>query len=195
MNDIQRILNGQNKDPENFIKKQTKQYDELRKAGELIDEGKSDEAINILEKIFYKDGYIGRGFSWPDMLSNIYMKNKMYDKCWKYLNYISAKGIGRQHIIRELQAKIHKAEGRHLDALLTRMASILIKYNEVEFKPTIEKVEKDLSTLIIKAELIDKKDDIINLYNKYIKSKMYKFDEIAFTDAFKKIVKKNTSED
>ena len=192
MSDIQRILNAQNKNPKNFQKLQDKQYEEFRKAQELAEESKTDKAIEILEKIFYKDGYVGRG-AWPLMLPNIYMKNKMYDKCWKYLNFISAKKIGRQDIIRDLQAKIHKAENRPLDALLAKMACLLLRHVYYKYEPPLEEVDRKLKAYIKKANLNDNKNYLMELYSKYIKYDI--FDEIAFTDEFKKIVKKNTSED
>ncbi len=74
----------------------------------------------------------------------------MYDKCWKYLNFISSKNIGQPQKIRDYQAKISKKEQRPLDTLFSKMSSLLHKYTVVEFKPEVDKIEKDLDPFLKK---------------------------------------------
>lgn len=168
------------------LKKQDKQIAEINKATTLEKEGKIDEAIGILERIMYKEGLLINGVKWPFILSEIYIKNKMYDKCWKYLSFIYTEFPTHHGKIREIQAKILKAEKKYLDALVMKMVSLLIKYTSVEFKLSQDKVEQELNVYIKNAKLLDKKNDLLALYNKHITFK--KFNESLFRDEFKNIV-------
>ncbi len=69
------------------LAKQDQQMEDFRRAIQLADEGNVEEAISIAEKIMYEDGLLVRGVTWPFILLDLYIKNKMYNKCWKYLNF------------------------------------------------------------------------------------------------------------
>jgi hypothetical protein len=169
------------------LKKQDQQINEFNKAESLESEGKINEVIKILEKIMYENGLIVNGVKWPFILADIYYKNKMYDKCWKYLNFIHSENIGEFHKIRDYQVKISKEENRPLDALDLKISSLLWKYTSVKFKPSFEKVEETLLPFIKKANLLEKKTEIINLYKKYINNEI--FDEVACRKDFKELIK------
>jgi hypothetical protein len=171
---------------DNF-KKQNKQMSEFNTARVLAKEGKVNDAIEILERIMYKDGLVIRGVGWPFILSDIYIKNKMYDKCWKYLDYLSVEHIASCDKIREIQAKILKIEKKFLDALAMKMAYLLYKYTSVGFKPTLEKVEKNLCPYMKNAKLLDKRTELIDLYSKHIA--LRPFNESVFRKEFISIVK------
>lgn len=179
-------MNGLLKDTHTILEKQDKQFFEFNKARTLAKEGMIEEAISILEKIMYEEGLILNGVTWPFVLSEIYLKNKMYDKCWKYLNFIYSEFPIHHGKVREIQAKILNAEKKFIDALVMKMIALLIKYTSVEFKPAQDKVEQELINYIKKAKLIDKKNDLLTLYNKHIT--LGKFNESLFRDEFKDIV-------
>ncbi len=174
-------------DIDDKLKKQDDQIELFHKAMKIADEGNIDKAIAMLEKIMYEDGLVVQGVSWPFILSDIYYKNKMYNQCWKYLNFIYGKFPYINDKIREMQSKILIKENKFIDALVMRMSSMLMKYTIIEFKPSIETVNKTLIPIIKKAELENKKDEIINLYQKYIK--INTFDECQFREEFKTILK------
>lgn len=169
-----------------FLKKQDAQFELFNKAKALASDGEVDKSINILEKIMYKDGLLLNGVKWPFVLADLYYKNGMYDKCWKYLNFLSSKNIGQPQKIRDYQAKISKKEQRPLDALYSKMSSLLHKYRVVEFKPDSEKLKNDLIPFIKKAGMIGREKDFIELYNTYIISSP--FNETSFREDFKKTI-------
>jgi len=174
-----------------LLKKQDEQYSALRRAQQLGEEGKIDEAINIAEKIVYEEGLVVRGVTWPFILSDLYLKRNMNDKCWKYFNYLLThhpQMHDMQDKFDEVRVKILKQEGRHLDALATKMRAILFKYSKVEFKPTAEKIDKDLSSFINRANLIDKKAELLSLVNKHLQVKPCNF--ANFHDELKVIINK-----
>lgn len=167
---------------------QDRQYDALRRAQVLGKEGKLEEAIAIAEKVMYEEGCICMGVTWPFILSELYLKNNMNDECWKYLNFISVVFPDEQSKIDDVRVKILKTEGKHLDAMATKMRSILFKYSLVEFTPELEKVEKDLLPFIKRAGLTDKKADLLALMNRYLYLQTYKSD--AFRDELKNVINK-----
>ena len=96
------------------MKQQDKQYTRFQKAIALNEKGKISEAIEILESIMYKEGLIVVGVTWPFVLSNIYYKNKMYDECLRYLDFIKVDPKINKGKIKELQAKIFKYKDKHI---------------------------------------------------------------------------------
>lgn len=169
-----------------ILKKQDAQFELFNKAKSFAANGEIDKGIDILERIMYKDGLLINGVKWPFILADIYYKNSMYDKCWRYLNFLSSKNIGQPQKIRDYQAKISKKEQRPLDALYSKMSCLLHKYTTVEFKPEIEKVEKDLSPFLKKAGMIGRENDFITLYGSYVS--ISPFNEASFRDDFKKTI-------
>jgi tetratricopeptide (TPR) repeat protein len=184
---IEEVIDGvfiNSKSLQDELKKQDKQYASMRKAKELADNGEVKEAICILEKIMYKDGMVVRGVTWPFILADIYYRNNMLDDCWKYLNFLFTEFPNVQDKTRAMQAKILKKEKKYIDGLVMKMSSMLIRYTKVSYKPSQEKINKELNAFIKKAKLEDKRSDILALYNKHVKNK---FDEIVFRNEFKKI--------
>lgn len=169
------------------LKEQDSQIEAFNKAKQLAAEGKAAEAISIVEKIMYEEGLLIIGVTWPFILSDLYLKNNMNNECWKYLNYIVPKYPEMQDKIDEVRVKILKKEGKHLDAMATKMRAILFKHSKVEFKPTEEKIEKDLTPFIKRANMIDKKAELLSLMNKHLE--VGSFGGTKFRDELKIIVK------
>lgn len=190
---IKDILRKQNQ----AIEKQDNQIEALIKAEQLAKEGRVEEAIAIAEKIMYEDGLVVRGAKWPFILSDIYLSNNMNDECWKYLNFLSIQSLDIQDKIDEIRAGILRNEGKHLEALVDKMTAGLYKYSWQIEKPENEKVMKAFRSFIIEADLIEKEDDLLILFFKYLPSIKYgpnvkiKIPDLkAFRDDFRKIIKK-----
>jgi len=154
-------------DTKKRIEKQDKQILQFKKAEEYAKNGKVEKAIDILERIMYEEGLVINGVRWPFILYDIYYKNKMYDKCWQYLNFVLNNFPEHKGKVRERQAKVLKAEKKYKNALILKLSALLIKNKEREYSPSKDKIEKELNIYIKKAKLLDKKNKILKLYDKY----------------------------
>ncbi len=151
----------------NFFKKRDKQLEKFRLAQDLEKNGKSEEAIKIVEKIMYEESIMVDG-KWPMMLANLYFKNKLYDQCYRHLNMVNDRFILNRVESNDMQAKIHKIEGRHNDALLSKIFSLIYKSSSYDSK---EIIEKNVLPYIKRANLLEKKENIILLIQEFVKTK------------------------
>lgn len=171
-----------------LVERQAVQSDQFAEARALADEGKLSEAIAIVEGTMYQDGLRIRGVTWPFVLSDLYIKAGRYDDCWRYLNWLTANNpkwspTGEIRKIKEVQAKVLRLEGRHLDALYHRSCAILVDYAASDLVPSVprpEAVARILSPCISRAGLKDKKDAVLALVQKYLQDKSR--DERGFRD-------------
>lgn len=140
------------------LKKQDEQFEEMQKAQVFIKEKEYDEAINILERIMYKEGLVVNGVTWPMLLADAYYKAGRNDDCWKYLNFLSTNFPESGKKIVDLRMKISKKEKRWNDALYN--ACLILIDNFVE--PSQAMIDKKIDPILknIKLEI---KVDILNL--------------------------------
>lgn len=171
----------------NAIVKQDQQIEDFSKAETLAKEGSVDEAIKIIERIMHDEGLVVNGVRWPFVLSDIYIQQKMYDKGFKYLSFVYENFPDSRARARVDQARILKAEKRHLDALAMQMTGLLITNTERGYKAPYETIEKSLKTFIKNAELVDHSEDLMKLYFNHMNKD--RFSEVDFRQELKSFLK------
>lgn len=160
------------------LMKQQKQIQKFQEADKLEKSGLTNKAISILEDICYNEGVIVPGESWPLILPKLYLKYKMNDKCWEYLNFIYDKGWIGYDKIRDLQAKILKSEGKNREALTMKIISLVWKYSNSKIKPELAQIEKTLKPYINKANLQERTNQIISLYLEFVNKRQFNEGEL-----------------
>ena len=159
MDQLYRILNS-------TIEQQDAQIKAFDDAKALIASGETEAGIKMLERIVYEDGIIIRGEKWPFILPDACIEAKQYDRAWKCLNHLDMEKIGDVSKIRQRQAKIHQAEGRHLDALAAKLAELITKHS----RPETDSAAKALKPFVKRAEVSDRDADVLSLYRKHCNS-------------------------
>ncbi|MBO4640761.1 MAG: hypothetical protein J5710_13505 [Treponema sp.] len=168
-----------------LLVKQEKQFKVLEKAKKEIENGNLEEGISIIEDITYnKGGIIFPGVSWPMYLAEVLYKNKMYDRCWKYLNHISLTHLDCFPKIKNLQSKICTKEKKYKDALFFSVMSVVYTYQNSSFIPTLEviKIKMDKKT---KVKINISEDELYQKILNYINEKK---SEIEVRDDLSKII-------
>lgn len=154
----------------NMLEKlQDQQFEDFQKTLQMIKDKDFSHAIPILERIMFEDGLLVRGSKWPFVLSDAYLKDKQYNKCWKYTNFLLNQKIGQEQKIRLIQSKIRLHEKAFKDALFYKMLAMINKYPD-NFRYDSNSLKKDFGSIIKKLDIEDKEDNIITLLNKHISS-------------------------
>ena len=176
----------EDKQTDALLEKQDKQFKILEKAKNEIENGNIEEGISIIEDITYnKGGIIIPGVSWPMYLAEVLYKNKMYDRCWKYLNHISLTHLDCLPKIKNMQSKICTKEKKYKDAFVFSVMSVVYTYQNSSFKPTLE---------VIKIQMDKKKTKVtlsisnVQLYRKIVEYINEKKSEIEIRDDLDKII-------
>ena len=176
----------EDKQTDALLEKQDKQFKILEKAKNEIEYGNIEEGISIIEDITYnKGGIIIPGVSWPMYLAEVLYKNKMYDRCWKYLNHISLTHLDCLPKIKNMQSKICTKEKKYKDAFVFSVMSVVYTYQNSSFKPTLEviKIQMDKKKTKVTLSISD-----VQLYRKIVEYINEKKSEIEIRDDLDKII-------
>lgn len=176
----------EDKQTDALLEKQDKQFKILEKAKNEIENGNIEEGISIIEDITYnKGGIIIPGVSWPMYLAEVLYKNKMYDRCWKYLNHISLTHLDCLPKIKNMQSKICTKEKKYKDAFVFSVMSVVYTYQNSSFKPTLEviKIKMDKKKTKVTLSISD-----VQLYRKIVEYINEKKSEIEIRDDLDKII-------
>ena len=176
----------EDKQTDALLEKQDKQFKILEKAKNEIENGNIEEGISIIEDITYnKGGIIIPGVSWPMYLAEVLYKNKMYDRCWKYLNHISLTHLDCLPKIKNMQSKICTKEKKYKDAFVFSVMSVVYTYQNSSFKPTLEviKIQMDKKMTKVTLSISD-----VQLYRKIVEYINEKKSEIEIRDDLDKII-------
>lgn len=182
----ERNFEKQDKVTDALLVKQEKQFKVLEKAKKEIENGNLEEGISIIEDITYnKGGIIFPGVSWPMYLAEVLYKNKMYDRCWKYLNHISLTHLDCLPKIKTMQSKICTKEKKYKDAFVFSVMSVVYTYQNSTFKPTLEVIKIKMDKKMTKVNLIISKDEVYKKILNYINERI---SEIEIRDDLRKII-------
>ena len=173
--EIQQELNIEKQDRmlDSFLKKQDKQFKVLQNARQIIENGNIEEGISIIEDITYNQGgIIFRGISWPMYLAEVLYKNKMYDRCWKYLNHISLTHLDCLPKIKNLQSKICSKEKKYNEAFFFYVMSVVYTYQGSSFKPTKDIIRMKMDKKMSKIKINISEDDLYKKIMMYINNQL-----------------------
>ena len=171
---------------DSLLKRQDKQLKILEQARKKIETGNLEEGIAIIEDITYNQGgIIFPGISWPMYLADVLYKNKMYDRCWKYLNYISLTHLDCLPKIKKLQSKICSKEKKYNDAFYFYIMSVVYSYQGSSFKPTMEIIEMKMNKNMSKVKIKISNEELFQRILNYINNQS---SEIEIRDDLRKII-------
>ena len=175
----------QDKLTDTLLVKQEKQFKLLEKAKKEIENGNLEEGISIIEDITYnKGGIIFPGVTWPMYLAEVLYKNKMYDRCWKYLNHISLTHLDCLPKIKNMQSKICTKEKKYKDAFVFSVMSVVYTYQSSSFKPTLDVIKIKMDKKMTKVKLNILEDELYQKILNYINERI---SEIEIRDDLSKI--------
>lgn len=179
-------LEKQDKLTDALLKKQEKQFKILDNAKREIENGNLEEGILTIEDITYnKGGIIFPGVSWSMYLAEVLYKNKMYDRCWKYLNHISLTHLDCLSKIKNIQSKICTKEKRYKDAFAFSVMSVVYMYQNSSFKSTLEAIRIKMDKKMSKVKLNISENE---LYQKILNYIGKGISEIEIRDNLSKII-------
>ena len=186
LNEKQKDFEKQDRMTDSLLKRQDKQLKILEQARKKIETANLEEGIAIIEDITYNQGgIIFPGISWPMYLADVLYKNKMYDRCWKYLNYISLTHLDCLPKIKKLQSKICSKEKKYNDAFYFYIMSVVYSYQGSSFKPTMEIIEMKMNKNMSKVKIKTSNEELFQRILNYINNQS---SEIEIRDDLRKII-------
>lgn len=118
-------------------------------------------------------------------LADVLYKNKMYDRCWKYLNYISLTHLDCLPKIKKLQSKICSKEKKYNDAFYFYIMSVVYSYQGSSFKPTMEIIEMKMNKNMSKVKIKISNEELFQRILNYINNQS---SEMEIRDDLRKII-------
>ena len=118
-------------------------------------------------------------------LAEVLYKNKMYDRCWKYLNHISLTHLDCLPKIKKIQSKICTKEKKYKDAFVFSVMSVVYTYQSSSFKPTLEVIKIKMDKKMNKVKLNISEDELYQKILNYINERI---SEIEIRDDLSKII-------